>query len=213
MGTSRTQPSPRTEAWAKVRASYADPGATPAITVERIVAALDDDFRAHMTGRPVAQALQALLAAVPKLEAAASDASGLPSLAQAVREAARSAVAQESSASLFGELAISAAMKCVLAGQASEPAQRFAARYAADVLSYLVSRDITRHTGAGAFRRAADVSRFVQGVEEHVSRAVAALDIAPPRRDASPAELEAFLAQAVEAGLNALGQAADENAE
>ena len=213
MGTSRSVPSPRTERWARVRESYGDPSATPSVTVGRIVAALDDDFRAQMAGRPVARSLQALLGAASEVESAAGDPPKLASAAQAVREAAHSAVARERTASVFGELAVSAASKCVLGGQVSQLAQRFAARYIADVFSYLVSRDIGRHLGRGRLRSLAELPRFVRDVENHVAEAVLAQDVPLPEADASLADLEAFLTQAIEVSLDVLREAGEEHAD
>lgn len=206
MGTSASQPSPRSPQWDLVRRSYTDPSVPPSVTVSRIVSALSDDFVRGLSAPPVAQALGSLLGLAAEIEAAGDDRPRLTAAARKLRTQAKEATVRSKTASRFGELALSAATKTVLHGESGRLGRRFVVRYVTDVFGYLVSRDIGRYMGRGRFRGLSEVPLFVGDVESHVQATLDRAELADPPDVAAPAELEGYLQDAIAACLALLSR-------
>ncbi|MGD9497330.1 MAG: hypothetical protein AB7Y46_13610 [Armatimonadota bacterium] len=125
MGTSTWHRSPQTEQWQRVRELYAQPDASPAEVVSRIVSALDDVTRRGMRDAAVVTCLGTMIEGSQRVAAeglgwvlgppGVGHGPAAIQIAAGLRDRAEGLIAQHALASRFGDLALEAVGTTALA--------------------------------------------------------------------------------------------------
>jgi hypothetical protein len=208
MGTSTSQPSPPGPDWQTVRRGYSDPALRAPDAVSRIVQAMDDQFVAGLSSAPVARALRSLMDHGAQVAGAAGDQARLLGVAQSIREEVQDVTAVRRDSSRFGELAVAAATRTVLASSSRPPgvplSRAFVATYLSQVFAHLVARDVSRAMGTGQFTGIVETRRFMHAAEAHVAAEVEPLEVGALEGAEGEDEIAAVLSRVVPRALEHL---------
>lgn len=184
VGTSTAHPSPRNQAWQRVRAHYRHAPIDAVQVVSAVARALDTEFIEAMSAPAVVRCLQAALSVAP---GDGSSESAVEAGAQA-REAARASLAAEGDSSRQAEIALDAAFLTAMAlagsaaarpadlepsGDAERDATRwFAAHYLSRLFGHLVARDTADVVGTPGLPDVQARCRLVEATERVCTEAI-----------------------------------------